>query len=590
MRDAFLHESRSAHGGVGKRPVPVSQHGSRDHSEGGDAILKRASFASQGHERRSTVCSSVACEKSISSVPRKTKSRTFSPTRSSQGSMRVRESVSTTASNKKTTTPRRACHCERFMVELNHRSNEVEELTSRSSQILERNMFLEAENKDLKRLCKQLEHKNAIYEHTSNSVRHRGCESPKKTNDWMQKALEVLLLNEDRLPSVSRWLVEAKKDRESGDQFVSQLEEWLSSGALQVHWGGRNETRSSEAASEIDSLQTEVRLLRDQLQEQGGTIRVFCRLKPDSNPCVKVTNAMKTTVEITSPQVCGNRPAPFTFDKILESNCTQEDVFAEIHEVVENLTFSGFYGVIMAYGQTGSGKTYTLDGDEENPGIQRSAIRQILEKCADNPNITFELSALELYNDNVRDLQSPNLSSNLEVRQNLPDGTDRLFGGMYVPNLTYKKVKTWEDVLEQLEFIKQIRRSAATALNETSSRSHTIVSLNIHRNNGFSALHFIDLAGSERTKNSQSEGVRMTEANCINRSLSALGDTLLAMEQKKSHIPFRNSKLSFLLSDVLSKRWSKVLMIVTCSSDEINAHETFSTLTFANKVQRIRKR
>jgi len=495
------------------------------------------------------------------------------------------------SSKRGTTTPRRTCHCERLLAELNQRSDEVEALTSRSSRILEKDMHLEAENKDMKRRLKQLEHKIAMYEQTSSmAMRDRGFESTKKTNDWMRKALEVLLLNEDRLPSVSRWLIEAKKDTESGDQFVSQLEEWISSGALQVHWGGNNAPRSSEAASEIGCLQNEVRLLRDQLQEQGGTIRVFCRLKPNPNPCVKVANPMKSTVEITSPQVCGNRPTAFTFDKILDAKSTQEDVYAEIQDVVGNLAFSGFYCVIMAYGQTGSGKTYTLDGDEQNPGIQRAAIRQILQNCSENPNITFELSVLEMYNDTVRDLQSPHLSSNLEVRQNPPNGADRLFGDMYVPNLTYKSVKTWEDVLQQLEFIKQLRRSGATALNETSSRSHTIVSLSIHRNNGFSAIHFIDLAGSERTKHSQSEGVRMVEANCINRSLSALGDTLLAMEQKKAHIPYRNSKLSFLLSDMLSKRWSKVLMLATCSSDEVNAHETFSTLSFANRVQRIRRR
>jgi len=161
---------------------------------------------------------------------------------------------------------------------------------------------------------------------------------------------------------------------------------------------------------------------------------------------------------------------------------------------------------------------------------------------------------------------------------------------MHIPNMTIQPVSSWHDVLRRLELIKTLRRSAATALNESSSRSHTIVSLGIHRSpESFGAVHFVDLAGSERTKHSQSEGARMTEANNINRSLSALGDTLMALEQRKAHIPFRNSKLSYLLSDVLSQRWSKVMMIATCATDNCNAHESFSTLSFATRVQNIEK-
>merc|ERR1712032_367493 len=118
-------------------------------------------------------------------------------------------------------------------------------------------------------------------------------------------------------------------------------------------------------------------------------------------------------------------------------------------------------------------------------------------------------------------------------------------------------------------------------MGDVSSRSHCIYSiglLNSTHTRYVGALHIIDLAGSERTKLSKAEGIRLTEAKQINKSLSALGDVLFALEQKQSHVPFRNSKLTYLLSDVLSQSWSKVLFFATVNPSADNISESFSTL------------
>lgn len=74
-------------------------------------------------------------------------------------------------------------------------------------------------------------------------------------------------------------------------------------------------------------------------------------------------------------------------------------------------------------------------------------------------------------------------------------------------------------------------------------------------------LNLVDLAGSERVGRSGAEGSRLREAQHINKSLSALGDVIYALRSRQGHVPFRNSKLTYLLQDSLSGD-SKTLMMV----------------------------
>lgn len=98
-------------------------------------------------------------------------------------------------------------------------------------------------------------------------------------------------------------------------------------------------------------------------------------------------------------------------------------------------------------------------------------------------------------------------------------------------------------------------------------------------------MNLIDLAGSERVSKTDASGDRLKEAQNINKSLSALGDVVNALgDRKKGHVPYRNSKLTYLLQDSLSGN-SKVLMFVNISPVNYNVSETVCSLTFASRCR-----
>jgi len=96
-------------------------------------------------------------------------------------------------------------------------------------------------------------------------------------------------------------------------------------------------------------------------------------------------------------------------------------------------------------------------------------------------------------------------------------------------------------------------------------------------------LVLIDLAGSERLDQSGAQGVQLKEAQAINKSLSALGNVIVALGNKQSHVPFRDSKLTYLLQNCLGGD-SKCLMLVNVSPAVAHVNETLCSLRFAQKV------
>lgn len=281
----------------------------------------------------------------------------------------------------------------------------------------------------------------------------------------------------------------------------------------------------------------------------------------------------------------------YEYERVFGPKSSQEEVF----EAVQPLCISvldGYNVCIFAYGQTGSGKTYTMEGYGENTGVSPRAIQELLLRTStgeENPDrgttvFTLTMSMLEIYNETVYDLLSDsNKKEKLDIRQT-PDGNQAV-------GLVEVGITDMAKVAELMKAGQKNRAAGAHNMNEHSSRSHSIVTIQCRGKNmvdgstTFGKLHLIDLAGSERVGKTDATGERLKEAQNINKSLSALGDVINALGNKKAtHVPYRNSKLTFLLQDALGGN-SKVLTFVNISPAIYNVGETVCSLNFASRCR-----
>ncbi|XP_040963378.1 kinesin-like protein KIN-14J [Gossypium hirsutum] len=160
--------------------------------------------------------------------------------------------------------------------------------------------------------------------------------------------------------------------------------------------------------------------------------------------------------------------------------------------------------------------------------------------------------------------------------------------GLAVPEASMHSVKSTTEVLELMNIGLRNRAVGSTALNERSSRSHSVLTVHVRgteiKTNAVlhGSLHLVDLAGSERVDRSEATGDRLREAQHINKSLSALGDAIFALAQKNAHVPYRNSKLTQVLQSSLGGK-AKTLMFVHLNPDVDSYSETISTLKFAQR-------
>ncbi|GMP86709.1 hypothetical protein CsSME_00039388 [Camellia sinensis var. sinensis] len=313
----------------------------------------------------------------------------------------------------------------------------------------------------------------------------------------------------------------------------------------------------STAALGYHKVVKENRNLYNMVQDLKGNIRVYCRIRPAFS--AKARNVIDfigedgslVVLDPLKPQKDGRKV--FQFNHVFRQTATQDEIFKDTQPVIRSV-MDGYNVCIFAYGQTGSGKTHTMCGSTRDQGINYLALSDL-----------FRLK--------------------LEIRSCTSEN------GLSIPDASMHYVESTNDVLSLMKRGDLNRVVSSTAINNQSSRSHSVLTVHVHGKDVSgsilrSCLHLVDLAGSERVEKSEVNGDGLKEAQYINKSLSCLGDVISALAQKSSHIPYRNSKLTLLLQNALGGH-AKTLMFAHVSPEADSFGETISTLKFAQRVSTV---
>ncbi len=328
-----------------------------------------------------------------------------------------------------------------------------------------------------------------------------------------------------------------------------------------------------------------------------ANVNVICRFRPMND--LERTNGNEQVCEFTSQTSLTfyssreKNKYRFNFDRIFPPQSTQQELYDFGVKKIIDSVLEGYNGTVLAYGQTSSGKTYTMQGimdSEVTQGIIPRMIKHVFNHIRNSdPSIQFMLkvSMIEIYLEKIRDL--------IDVtRKNLSIREDSI-KGIYVEGVSENYVCTENEILNFLDIGSSNRAQAATAMNEHSSRSHSIFILTVnqtYKNEGTKVgkLYLVDLAGSEKISKTGAVGHTLEEAKIINKSLTTLGRVINSLTDGKSfHIPYRESKLTRVLQESLGGN-SKTCLIITCSPSVYNESESLSTLRFGERAKNIKNK
>ncbi|MBA0865844.1 hypothetical protein Goshw_015919, partial [Gossypium schwendimanii] len=363
---------------------------------------------------------------------------------------------------------------------------------------------------------------------------------------------DQLAVAERKLQMSDTFALEKRKEFEEQKEIIEELHKCLEDAEFKLIEGEKLRKK-----------------LHNTILELKGNIRVFCRVRPqladDSSSNHGKVFSYPTVMEYLDRSIDmthNGQKHSFIFDKVFMPDVSQEEVFVEISQLVQS-ALDGYKVCIFAYGQTGSGKTYTMMGKPGQPdekGLIPRSLEQIFQtiQALQHQGWRYEMqvSMLEIYNETIRDLLSTNRDSSRF--ENGVTGKQYMIkhdanGNTQVSDLTIVDVQSSREVSFLLDRAAQSRSVGRTQMNEQSSRSHFVFTMRITGVNESTeqqvqgVLNLIDLAGSERLSKSGSTGDRLKETQAINKSLSSLADVIFALAKKEDHVPFRNSKLTYLL-------------------------------------------
>lgn len=294
----------------------------------------------------------------------------------------------------------------------------------------------------------------------------------------------------------------------------------------------------------------------------------------------------------------------FAFDGVLPPTASQKYAYdVSVKRLVMDF-INGFNATSIVYGQTGSGKTYTMFGPDketisgqsresrEAKGIVPRVCEEILtamtRRKEGKPAIesSLTLSYIEIYGDTITDL----------LRSGARCSHSKVAAQRFVLNGAVEHgVSSMEEILSLLAKGEETKRRAATAMNDRSTRAHSLFILTLRQEypsagqSGMkltSKFFLADLGGSEQVKKSEVEGENLKEAIYINLGLLALKRVIESLHAKSTYMPYQDSKLTMLLSEGLGGN-SKTSLICCAALEPEYSAETLATLRFGERCAQV---
>ncbi len=281
----------------------------------------------------------------------------------------------------------------------------------------------------------------------------------------------------------------------------------------------------------------------------------------------------------------------------------QKVVFEAVGKQILDNAWQGYHCCLFAYGQTGSGKSYSMVGYGANKGIVPISCDEIFNRISSNTeadkSYEVQVSMLEIYNEKVQDLL---IKPDKRPQHGLKIRESKVLG-IFVEGLTKYPVTSYAEISKKMDEGYENRTIGSTLMNATSSRAHTIVTIEFkqltliagRKSEKLSMINLVDLAGSERAGSTGATGDRLKEGCNINKSLLVLGNVINALADKalgkgKNILPpYRDSALTRILQNALGGN-SKTVMICALSPASINYEETLSTLRYADRAKKIQNK
>eukprot|EP00755_Sulcionema_specki_P004409 Sspe_Gene.30006::Locus_14557_Transcript_1_1_Confidence_1.000_Length_3750::g.30006::m.30006/K10398/KIF11, EG5; kinesin family member 11 len=331
-------------------------------------------------------------------------------------------------------------------------------------------------------------------------------------------------------------------------------------------------------------------------QQNKEHVSVYVRARPLQDGEARGTLTL-TDRDVAVKTKSSRGQSSYSFRRVFDTSTTQNEVFEVACKPMVMEMLKGFSCTIFAYGQTNSGKTHSMMGDLNGPedmqGLTPRSCKYIFNELLKNDkNFTVRLSCVELYKEEFFDMLCPVADEAKRQKMRLfQDGNKVVMRG-----LEEVVVQTPGEVIHKLKEAISRRATAATGMNNRSSRSHFIATISVTIKEDSASgeevfkigrLHLVDLAGSESAKRAETAGTdRQPEAAAINKSLLTLGRVINSLSNSESHTPYRESALTRLLQDALGGK-SKTTIITTISLAKVNMDETLSTLEYASCAKKI---